>query len=119
MAVITNRVSIRGSSTATTTSTDTGIGLKFKVNSRVEAIFQKNLSDGFYPGSLLKDNGDGTFIVDFDDGDRDNCVHFSHIRPHFLEECEKELWISAGRSLHDSDREIIHFDNDSATNSGC
>jgi hypothetical protein len=107
------------SSTATTTSTDTGIGLKFKVNSRVEAIFQKNLSDGFYPGSLLKDNGDGTFIVDFDDGDRDNCVHFSHIRPHFLEECEKELWISAGRSLHDSDREIIHFDNDSATNSGC
>ena len=36
---------------------------------RVEAVFKRDVGSGYYPGRLSVDNGDGTWAVDFDDGD--------------------------------------------------
>ena len=65
-------------------STSNGSGqdnpVTLEANARVEAVFKRDVGSGYYPGRLSVDNGDGTWAVDFDDGDRDACVPSALIR---------------------------------------
>ena len=46
-----------------------GSGGAFVVGAEVEARYRGKSK--FYPGKIAKDNGDGTFAVDYDDGEKE------------------------------------------------
>ena len=49
-----------------------GGGGKFKVGDSVEALY--NGGDEWYGGKITADNGDGTFAIEYNDGDKEVCA---------------------------------------------
>merc|ERR1719487_1841575 len=53
-------------------------GSSFAPGDRVEAQF--NGKGKSYPATVKKDNGDGTYALDYDDGDKEDAAKAEHIK---------------------------------------